>query len=240
MSYARKMFGPGGLRGMSGLSGLGSFFDDDDDMNTFNSIPGSFRTSTRRTSSPSRSNTQSQPYEVTRPLKVSLEELYSGATKRLKVNRRLLNGETEEKVLEIEVHPGWKSGTKIRFPKAGNEQHGGDAQDLVFVIEEKPHPVFTREGNDLICRLKIPLVDALAGSPEKRLAPALDGRRIQIPFPSNAVIKPDQEVRIPGEGMPIRKDGAARQKGDIIVKFDVIFPDFLTPAQREGVRKVLG
>jgi DnaJ family protein B protein 4 len=86
------------------------------------------------------------------------------------------------------------------------------------------------------------LVNALAGSPEKSVAQALDGRRIQIPLPSNAVIKPDQEVRIPGEGMPIRKDGAARQKGDIIVKFDVIFPDFLTPAQREGIRnsKVLG
>ena len=156
------------------------------------------------------------------------------------MNRRLLNGETEEKVLEIEVHPGWKSGTKIRFPKAGNDQHGGDAQDLVFVIEEKPHPVFTREGNDLICQLKIPLVDALAGGSEKTVVQALDGRRIQIPLPSNAVIKPGQEVRIPGEGMPIRKDGAARQKGDIIVKFEVVFPDFLTPAQRVGVRKVLG
>jgi DnaJ family protein B protein 4 len=80
----------------------------------------------------------------------------------------------------------------------------------------------------------------LAGSREKRVVQALDGRRIPIPIPVDAVIKPGQEVRIPGEGMPIRKDGVVRRKGDLTVQFDVVFPDRLTPAQREGVRKVLG
>ena len=216
------------------------FFSVDDDMGGgLGGMPGGFRARKRR-SSDTRSSSQPPASEITRPLKVSLEELYSGATKRLKVGRRLLSGETEEKVLEIEVHPGWKSGTKIRFPKAGNEQQEGDAQDLVFVVEEKPHPLFTRDGNDLISRLSIPLVDALAGSREKRVIQALDGRRIPIPIPVDAVIKPGQEVRIPGEGMPIRKDGIVRRKGDLAVQFDVVFPDRLTPAQREGVRKVLG
>ena len=92
---------------------------------------------------------------------MSLEDLYSGTTKHLKVGRRLLNGGTEDKVLEIQIHPGWKSGTKIRFPRAGNEQPNGEAQDLVFVVEEKPHDRFVRDGNDLVTTVKIPLVDAL-------------------------------------------------------------------------------
>jgi len=229
--------------GRGGLGNLGSFFSEDDDMmggGGFGGMPGTFRSHTRRTSSPTRSSSQPPPSEITRPLKVSLEELYSGATKRLKVGRRRLTGETEEKVLEIDVHPGWKSGTKIRFPKAGNEQHDGDAQDLVFVVEEKPHPVFTRDGNDLVCQLQIPLVDALAGSREKRVVQALDGRRIPLPVPIDAVIKPGQEVRVAGEGMPIRKDGMVQRRGDLIAKVDVVFPDRLTPSQREGIRKVLG
>jgi DnaJ family protein B protein 4 len=100
--------------------------------------------------------------EITRPLKVSLEDLYSGATKHLKVRRRQLDGTTEDKVLEVH---GWKTGTKVHFPRAGNEQvPTGEAQDLMFVVE-KLHLVFSHEGNDLHARLKILLVEALAGPP---------------------------------------------------------------------------
>jgi DnaJ family protein B protein 4 len=185
----------------------------------------------------------SQPSEITRPLKISLEELYQGSVKHLKVSRRLLNGTTEEKVLEIQVYPGWKSGTKIRFPRAGNEQQHGEAQDLVFVVEEKPHHVFSREGNDLVCQLRIPLVEALAGSPGgdrlKKTVEMLDGRKLQVPVPLG-VVKPGQKMTVSGEGMPIRKDGSVRKKGDLIVKWNVVFPDRLTPSQQEGIRRVLG
>jgi len=202
------------------------------------------RQSTRRSTPPPAPSPQaepsSQPSEIIRPLKVSLEDLYSGAVKRLKVGRRLLSGAMEEKVLEIEVLPGWKVGTKIRFPHAGNEQQGGgEAQDLVFVVEEKPHSVYTRDGNDLVCHMKIPLVTALAGGEGKRALETLDRRKLQIPVPTG-VVKPGQLMDIPGEGMPVRKDGSVRTKGNLRVIWDVDFPDRLTAAQKEGVRKVLG
>ena len=82
---------------------------------------------------------QTKPAEITKPLKLSLADLYTGTRKHLKIGRKLLNGRTEDKVLEIDVLPGWKAGTKVRFPKAGNEVPGSaEAQDLVFVVEEKP------------------------------------------------------------------------------------------------------
>lgn len=221
----------GGSSGFGGRSGGGgSYFG----------MPGgmpSERQSSRHQSSTSTS--ASAPSETTRPLKLSLEELYMGTTKHLKVSRRLLGGSTEDKVLEIQVIPGWKSGTKIRFPRAGNEQPNGEAQDLVFVVEEKPHEVFTREGDDLICRLRIPLVDALTGVDGKKTIVALDGRKLQIPLPGG-VVKPNQETRIPNEGMPIRKQGSTKKKGDLIVRWDVVFPDRLTPTQKEGLKKLLG
>ncbi|KAG1887070.1 hypothetical protein F4604DRAFT_1889842 [Suillus subluteus] len=236
----------GGSGGMGGFGGMGrspNVFDDDDiggGGGSFFGMPGgmpSGRQSPRHQSSTSTST--SAPSETTRPLKLSLEELYSGTTKHLKVSRRLLNGSTEEKVLEIQVLPGWKSGTKIRFPRAGNEQPNGEAQDLVFVMEEKPHEVFTREGDDLICRLRIPLVDALTGVDGKKTVTVLDGRKLQIPLPGG-VVKPNQETRIPNEGMPIRKQGSMKKKGDLVVRWDVIFPDRLTPTQKEGLKKLLG
>jgi len=247
----------GGMRGMGGMGGgrRSSAFDDDDDDDdmmgggtsySFGGMPGGMPgMSSRQQSRPSRTSSkpapspQSATSEISRPLKVSLEDLYAGTTKHLKVGRRLLSGDTEEKVLEIHVLPGWKSGTKIRFPKAGNEQPNGDSQDLVFVVEEKPHDTFIRDGSDLICHVKIPLVDALAGSTGKKTVQALDGRKLQVAVPAG-IVKPGQESIISGEGMPIRKDGSVKKKGDLKVKWDVVFPERLSVAQKEGVRKVLG
>jgi len=248
----------GGLGGFGmGNRGRGrSMFDvDDDDMggsfsfSTGGGMPGGMprRPTNGRQQSQSHfqssSSQPSQPSEITHPLKVSLQELYQGSVKHLKIGRRLRNGTTEDKVLEIQIHPGWKSGTKIRFPRAGNEHENGEAQDLVFVVEEKPHDVFKREGNDLVCQVPIPLVEALAGAPGggrlKKTVEMLDGRKLQIPVPLG-VVKPGQETTVSGEGMPIRKDGSVKKKGDLIAKWSVVFPDRLTPAQQEGIRKVLG
>ncbi|KAJ4477387.1 hypothetical protein J3R30DRAFT_3334089 [Lentinula aciculospora] len=234
-----------GMGGMGGRSGMRSErFDEDDPMDSFSrfgsgmsgGMPGGIPRS--RPSRPSRADSNPAPSEITRPLKVSLQDLYSGAVKHLKVGRRLLNGSTEDKVLDIQVHPGWKSGTKIRFARAGNEQARGEAQDLVFVVEEKPHEIFQREGNDLTCHISIPLLEALTHEGGKKQVESLDGRKIQMNIPAG-VVRPGQETTVHGEGMPIRKDGTVKKKGDLIVKWDVIFPDRLASSQKEGLKKVL-
>ncbi|KAL4247607.1 DnaJ-domain-containing protein [Abortiporus biennis] len=240
-----QIFGMGGLGGMGGMGGMGGFggggrsrmfHDDDDDMSgghpfaSFSSggMPGG----ARRPASPG----PHEKSEITKPLKVSLEDLYTGTTKRLKVGRKLLTGGTEDKVLEVQVLPGWKSGTKVRFHGAGNELPTGQSQDLVFVVEEKPHDRFERDGNNLVTRVQIPLVDALTSDGGKRTVEQLDGRKLQVTVPFG-VIRPGQVTVVSGEGMPIRKEN---RKGDLHVKWDVVFPTHLTPAQKEGVRKVLG
>lgn len=229
------------MGGMGGMGGMRSAFDEDDDMGAsfFGNMPGGIPRSSpsaqRASSTPA---TSQQPSEIVRPLKVTLEELYNGTTKHLKVGRRLQDGTTEDKVLEIHVVPGWKSGTKVRFPRAGNEQPNGEAQDLVFVVEEKPHPIFTREGDDIICYLKIPLVEALTADLVRRTVEQLDGRKLQVTAPPG-ILKPGTETRVPNEGMMVRKAGSAKRKGDLIVRWDVVFPGRLTPAQKEGIRRIL-
>ncbi|KAJ7476083.1 hypothetical protein FB451DRAFT_1245735 [Mycena latifolia] len=253
-----QMFGGSGFGGafssMGGMHrGMGgggsarrgrSMFDQDVDMDDssfggFGGMPGGMGGGMPRRRASPQKTAPSASAEITRPLKLSLAELYSGTSKRLKVGRRLLDGSSEDKVLEIQVQPGWKSGTKVRFPHAGNEQMGGEPQDLVFVVEEKPHETFAREGNDLRCSVPISLLDALTGTGGKKVVEALDGRKLQITVPPG-VVKPGQQTTVAGEGMPIRKDGSVKKKGDLIVKWEVVFPDRITPAQKEGLRKVLG
>ncbi|KAE9384411.1 DnaJ-domain-containing protein [Gymnopus androsaceus JB14] len=269
---ANSPFSMGSGRGSGSPFGGMAFDDDDDDamdgtFSSFGGMPGGMGgmpKSSRTRPRPSRTSSTTQPPpEITRPLPLSLSDLYTTpstpAVKHLKVSRRLLDGSTEERILDIPIQPGWKSGTKVRFRGAGNEVRvAGEtqSQDLVFVVEEKPHPVFTREGNDLVCRLKIPLVEALthdsttSTSPSKKYTiETLDSRKLTVPLPKG-IISPNQETKVEGEGMPVRSGGNAvnasakggknQKRGDLIVRWDVVFPERLTSSQKEGLRKVLG
>jgi len=139
-----------------------------------------------------------------------------------------------EEILTIDVKPGWKKGTKITFPEKGNEQPNTIAADLVFIIDEKPHPVYTRDGNDLVATQKIPLAEALTGYTVHLTT--LDGRSLTVPISS--VIHPGYEEVVRGEGMPIPKDPS--RKGNLRVKFDIKFPARLTADQKSGVKRLLG
>ncbi|EUC64834.1 chaperone protein DnaJ [Rhizoctonia solani AG-3 Rhs1AP] len=212
-------------------------------------MPGGFptgegipRASGRRASSMNgmRSEPATQPPDVIHPLKLSLEDIFKGTKKHLKLKRKLLDGSTEAKDIEIDVLPGWKAGTKVRYARMGNERADGESADVVFVVEEKEHARFKRDGEDLITTCKVPLLEALAGEGgATQSIELLDGTQRTIRTPAS-IIKPGQETRIPGLGMPVRKEGKVVRKGDLVVKWEVVFPDRLTESQKIGLRKVLG
>jgi len=184
---------------------------------------------------------------VEHPLLVSLEELFSGAVKTRKLTRRGPNGRPTEELLSIEVKPGWKAGTKLTFESKGD--HGADGSlpgDVVFVLQEKPHPRFRRVGSDLHCQLPVSLETALGAGPGKRVAVALagiDGRSLRVEAPMGdgvgalAVVQGGR-VRVPGEGMPLGAKAPGR-RGDLVVTFDVRLPRSLTDAQRVALASAL-
>ena len=77
---------------------------------------------------------------VERPLPVTLEELYKGTHKRMKIKRKTFDSRTgkrsvEDKILDMDVKPGYKAGTKIKFKGVGDQEEGG-TQDMHFIISE--------------------------------------------------------------------------------------------------------
>lgn len=139
-----------------------------------------------------------------------------------------------EEILTIEVKPGWKKGTKITFPEKGNEQPNVVPADLVFVIDERPHEIFKRDGNDLIMTHKVSLSEALTGCTVNLTT--LDGRLLNIPI--TEVINPGYEKVVQKEGMPIAKESGKR--GNLRIKFEIKFPARLSPEQKQGLKRLLG
>ncbi|KAM3307847.1 dnaJ subfamily B member 4 [Capsicum chacoense] len=168
----------------------------------------------------------------------SLEDLYKGAKKKMKISRTVLDASgklrTLEEILTIDIKPGWKKGTKVTFPEKGNEEPGIIPADLVFVIEEKPHHVYARDGNDLTVNQEISLLEALTGKTLELMT--LDGRNLNIPLTD--IVKPGHEIVVPNEGMPISRE--PRKKGNLRIKMDVKYPTRLTEAQKSDLRRVLG
>jgi len=218
------MGGVGGMPGMSGMGGMGG-------MPRMGGMSGGGRSGKGRGDSNAKKT-------ITRDLPVSLEDLYNGITKKLKVTRKVydVTGSTipREKILTIDVKPGWKAGTKIKFQNEGDEMPHGENQDLEFVISQKPHSTFQREGDDLICNLNITLAEALTGF-EKSIT-SLGNR--QIPIARKSVTQPGEEIRIPNEGMPISK--MPGKKGNLVVRCQVRFPNQITRQQALEIKRILG
>lgn len=83
----------------------------------------------------------------------TLEEINKGCVKKMKISRRIIQADgtpkKEDKYVSIAIKPGWKSGTKVTFQKEGDQSRGKIPSDIVFIIRDKPHSLFKREGSDL-------------------------------------------------------------------------------------------
>ncbi|CAK9858341.1 unnamed protein product [Sphagnum jensenii] len=179
-----------------------------------------------------------RPAPVETKLLCTLEELYKGSVRKMKISRNLADPSQNtlpvKEILTIKVKADWKKGTKVTFPQKGNEHPNQiAAADLVFAIDEKPHPVYKRDGNDLVVTKKIPLTDALTGT---TFSPtALDGRTLSFNLPE--VITPAFEKIVAREGMPIAKEPGKR--GNLRIKFDIILPKRLTAEQKVGMKRLM-
>ncbi|XP_051558732.1 dnaJ homolog subfamily B member 1-like [Myxocyprinus asiaticus] len=175
---------------------------------------------------------------VTHDLRVSLEEVFTGFTKKMKISRKRLNPDgrttrTEDKILTVEVKKGWKEGTKVTFPKEGDETLTNIPADVVFVVKDKPHPVYRRDGSDIIYPAKITLKEALCGCTV--IVPTLDGRTVTVT--SRDIVRPGMKRRVTGEGLPLPK--SPDRRGDLIVEYEVKFPERLSQSAKDTIGNIL-
>lgn len=179
-----------------------------------------------------------QDSPIERELFLSLEEVFHGCTKKMKISRRVMNedGHTSsvrDKILTITVKQGWKPGTRITFTEEGDQGPNNIPADIVFILKDKPHPRFRRNGINLVHTAKVPLGKALTNCTVEIVT--LDDRILNIPI--NDIIKPGYTKIVPGEGMPISQDPS--KKGDLVIEFEIEFPTSLSPERKDLIKKAL-
>jgi DnaJ family protein B protein 4 len=138
-----------------GMHGSGGGNVDEDDFffpnasfNTGSGGPRSGRARARSGFAEQPRNREPTPEVTTveRPLALTLEELYNGTTKKMKIKRKTFD-ETGKRVqtdqiLEVPIKPGLKKGSKIKFNGVGDQVEGG-RQDLHFIVEEVSKAIYT-------------------------------------------------------------------------------------------------
>ncbi|XP_026995362.1 dnaJ homolog subfamily B member 13 isoform X6 [Tachysurus fulvidraco] len=175
---------------------------------------------------------------IEREMHLALEDLFHGCTKKIKISRRVMNedGQTssiKDKILTITVKPGWKEGTRITFPKEGDQGPNSIPADIIFIIRQKPHPLFVRQNDDLIYTENISLEKALTGFSVD--VETLDGRLLNIPV--NEIVCPQYRKLVTGEGMPL--SGNTTAHGDLILQFNTQFPRSLSTEKKLLIKQAL-
>ncbi len=134
-----------------------------------------------------------------------------------------------EEEISIVVPAGIRDGEMIRMSGMGEAITKGTTGDLYIKINVVPHPVFKREGNDLVMTLNLNLSDALLGM--KYPIETLDGN-IEVTIPEGVGI--NEVLRVRGKGVPISKG----KRGDLLIKLNIKLPKKLSRKSRELIEKL--
>ena len=219
----RSMFGDSGFPfGGSSFFFSGDSFGDDDFFSPF----GSFGFGPRMQAN--RGPRRMSPMVLS--VSCSLEQLFTGTTKVLKVAREV-HGHSEVNEIRLDIPAGVMDGTQFTFKGEGTIQDGFEPQDVVFKVKELQHPRFVRDGRNLCMNMKISLKDALCGVDQ--VIQGIDGESIHIL--QTEVVRPKSRLTLPGKGMTSTRGG----RGDLVITFDVVFPDSLLDECKDCLRELL-
>ncbi len=138
----------------------------------------------------------------------------------------------ERQTVKVRIPPGVDEGSLVRIPGQGEVgPHRGPRGDLYVEIHLREHPIFQRDGDDLLCEVPISFAQAALG--DEITIPTLDGEeKLRIP----AGTQSHQVMRLRGKGMPRASDPNVR--GDLFVRVIVRTPTNLSERERELFREL--
>jgi DnaJ-class molecular chaperone len=168
-----------------------------------------------------------QGEDVEGEVEITLPEAYKGTEQVIQISRQ--NGQPARR-LTVKIPPGVKDGQRIRLAGQGNPGVGGGPPGDAFLrVRVKPHPFFTRDGDDLRVDLPVAMHEAMLGG--EVTVPTLKGR-VSLRIPPET--QNGRTIRLAGQGMPRAGGG----HGDLYSTVKVVMPTKLSDKERELAREV--
>ncbi len=167
-------------------------------------------------------------------LPVTLDELYTGKTKKLLITRDRLDKSgkkviTEKRKIEVPVFPGMKHNQEIRFNKEGNEKYGCRSGDIIITLAVNSHNMYERIGDTLHYVQNISLYESYAAAQGliNIVIKHLDGSFIVLKVDDKVPLHAKNGARkIRNGGMPIfNKKTRKTEYGDLYIRFNLILPE---------------
>ncbi len=133
----------------------------------------------------------------------------------------------KEEEVAVAIPPGVTDGEMIRLGGVGEAVPHGVPGDLYVKIHVNRHPVFRKEGSNLLMDLNIKLSDALLGS--DYTVKTLDGD-ISVKIPEGVSV--GEILRVRGKGVPIDRG----RRGDLLIKLHIQFPSRLSKKAKDALK----
>jgi molecular chaperone DnaJ len=133
---------------------------------------------------------------------------------------------TMNESVKVRIPAGIDDGERVRIPGKGNDGVGGGPTGDAYVnLRVEPHPMFRREGDDLVCEVPVGIVKATLGGDLE--VPTLEGRAtIKIP----AGTRGGQRFRLKGRGVAAR---AGHPDGHLYAVVQIVTPKNLDARSRQ-------
>ncbi len=133
----------------------------------------------------------------------------------------------KKQTIKIKVPAGIDNGMRLRLAGHGDAgSAGGPPGDLYVYVNVQPHPVFQRNGDDIIVELPLSFTEAALGA--KKEIPTPHGGSVQLEIPEGT--QPDKVLRLRGKGI---RNVQGQGQGDLLVKIDLETPVRLSDKQKQ-------
>ncbi|WP_329608166.1 molecular chaperone DnaJ [Microbacterium sp. KUDC0406] len=129
------------------------------------------------------------------------------------------------RTVSLDIPAGVETGLRLQLPGSGEVgRAGGPNGDLYVEVTVAPHPVFSRDGDDLLATLEVSMTDAILGT-----TTTIDGLDGTVDLEIRSGLQSGDVLTIGGRGItPLR----GSQRGDLRVGVQVVTPTRLDSAQR--------
>jgi molecular chaperone DnaJ len=132
----------------------------------------------------------------------------------------------------IKIPAGVSDGQKIKIAGKGNPSpNGGPAGDLIITVTVKPHPVFTRDGNNIRVVVPVTFAEAVLGATIQ--VPTLGGEPVKLKVAPGT---PNGRVlRVKGRGVV-----TAKAEGDLLATVEIAVPSHVSDKAKKALEEFDG